>query len=439
MAHSTASTDAHRSSRTARGLRPLRVLPGHLPDLRAVGQRGRLAARADRADRRGLERDAPMSDEMVTHFDRCLGCMACVTACPSGVRYDRLIERVRPQVERHHARSRPSRALRRLLFETLPHPKRLRALAPLMIAGAQARRRQAPRDGSGSWPRSRRRPACASCAVASCPSTPRPSASSAAGWALLLGCVQRVFYADVHRATIAYARGRGVRGVRARSCPSAAGRSRCTPARRRPRSRGPRRRSPRSTRSGELDHIVTNAAGCGSAMKEYGELLGTPDAAAVRRARVRRLRAARRRSSRGRPAGRCRCRSSTTTPATCPRPAGAQPAARDAAAIPGLELLENPVEPGGLLRLGRRLQPAPARGRRRPRRAQGPATCSTPAPRRSPPATRAARPSSTCHLRELGRPLPIYHPIELIWRSIAAASADRAAAGRWRQRGRHRG
>src|SRR5205807_8022734 len=42
------------------------------------------------------------SAEMVTHFDRCLGCMACVTACPSGVRYDRLIERVRPQVERHH-------------------------------------------------------------------------------------------------------------------------------------------------------------------------------------------------------------------------------------------------------------------------------------------------------------------------------------------------
>ncbi|MGZ4173944.1 MAG: (Fe-S)-binding protein, partial [Solirubrobacteraceae bacterium] len=62
----------------------------------------------------------PLSDEMVSHFDSCLGCMACVTACPSGVRYDRLIERVRPQVERHHQRSASERALRRLLFETLP-------------------------------------------------------------------------------------------------------------------------------------------------------------------------------------------------------------------------------------------------------------------------------------------------------------------------------
>jgi glycolate oxidase iron-sulfur subunit len=70
----------------------------------------------------GLKPDAELSPEMVTHFDRCLGCMACVSACPSGVRYDRLIERVRPQVERHWERPRAERALRRLLYETLPHP-----------------------------------------------------------------------------------------------------------------------------------------------------------------------------------------------------------------------------------------------------------------------------------------------------------------------------
>jgi glycolate oxidase iron-sulfur subunit len=64
----------------------------------------------------GLNRDEPLSDAMVTHFDRCLGCMACVTSCPSGVRYDRLIERVRPQVERHHRRTPAERALRRVLF-----------------------------------------------------------------------------------------------------------------------------------------------------------------------------------------------------------------------------------------------------------------------------------------------------------------------------------
>src|SRR4051794_18383773 len=66
---------------------------------------------------------AELTDEMVGHFDTCLGCMACVTACPSGVRYDRLIERTRPQIERNHERSAADRALRLLLFETLPHPK----------------------------------------------------------------------------------------------------------------------------------------------------------------------------------------------------------------------------------------------------------------------------------------------------------------------------
>ena len=70
----------------------------------------------------------PLTATTVLHFDRCLGCMACVTACPSGVQYDRLIERVRPQVERHHKRSSAERALRRLLFATLPHPTRLRRI-----------------------------------------------------------------------------------------------------------------------------------------------------------------------------------------------------------------------------------------------------------------------------------------------------------------------
>src|ERR1041385_8162737 len=53
----------------------------------------------------GHEPDTEITEAMVTHFDRCLGCMACVTACPSGVQYDKLIERVRPQIERHGART----------------------------------------------------------------------------------------------------------------------------------------------------------------------------------------------------------------------------------------------------------------------------------------------------------------------------------------------
>ncbi len=62
------------------------------------------------------------------HFDSCLGCFACVTACPSGVRYDELIEATRPQLNAPELRSPAQRAFRRLLFTLLPYPQRLRAL-----------------------------------------------------------------------------------------------------------------------------------------------------------------------------------------------------------------------------------------------------------------------------------------------------------------------
>src|SRR5206468_3834088 len=83
--------------------------------------------------RAGLE-GGELSGEVIEHFDRCLGCMACVTACPSGVRYDRLIEATRPQVERATERSPAERRFRRLVFELFPHPARLRALAPALAA-----------------------------------------------------------------------------------------------------------------------------------------------------------------------------------------------------------------------------------------------------------------------------------------------------------------
>src|SRR6476659_7136710 len=81
----------------------------------------------------GLEGE-PMSDSMVSHWDACLGCMACVTACPSGVQYDTLIEQTRAQVERNHDRTRKDKALRGLIFSLFPYPKRLRLLrGPLRV------------------------------------------------------------------------------------------------------------------------------------------------------------------------------------------------------------------------------------------------------------------------------------------------------------------
>src|SRR5262245_49003437 len=65
----------------------------------------------------------------VRHIDACLGCMSCVTACPSGVQYDRLIESTRPAVEAHANRTLIDRLYRRLIFALFPHPHRLRPLA----------------------------------------------------------------------------------------------------------------------------------------------------------------------------------------------------------------------------------------------------------------------------------------------------------------------
>ena len=75
-----------------------------------------------------LELDATVAK----HFDSCLGCLACVTACPSGVRYDQLIEATRPKLNAPELRTPAQRAFRRLLFSLLPYPNRLRAvLTPL--------------------------------------------------------------------------------------------------------------------------------------------------------------------------------------------------------------------------------------------------------------------------------------------------------------------
>jgi glycolate oxidase iron-sulfur subunit len=75
-----------------------------------------------------LELDATTA----SHFDSCLGCFACVSACPSGVRYDVLIEATRPKLNAPELRTPTQRAFRQLLFALLPYPGRLRAaLAPL--------------------------------------------------------------------------------------------------------------------------------------------------------------------------------------------------------------------------------------------------------------------------------------------------------------------
>ena len=83
-----------------------------------------------------VEGRATLSPSFVKHFDACLGCMACVTACPSGVQYGPLIERTRAQIQRKYRRPAGDRLFRAFLFKLLPYPGRLRvAMALLIVIG----------------------------------------------------------------------------------------------------------------------------------------------------------------------------------------------------------------------------------------------------------------------------------------------------------------
>ena len=361
-----------------------------------------------------------LSDEMVTHFDRCLGCMACVTACPSGVRYDRLIERVRPQVERHHTRPPAERALRRLLFETLPHPKRLRALVPMLALGRKLGAERLPDRLSILMKVAPGTPVRAARAAA-IPERIAPVGPPRGRVGLLLGCVQRVFYADVHRATIRTLVAEGFE-VFAPEQPDCCGALQFHSGEEEPAILRARETIAAFDRLGPLDKIVVNAAGCGSAMKEYGDLLDTPAARAFadRVCDVSELLAEVEPRA---PRGPVPLRVVYHDACHLGHAQGVRAQPRELLrGIPELELLENPVEPAvccGSAGVYNLLQPEAAAelGARKARN-----LIDTGAD-----AIAAGNPGCAAqldlHLRELGHPLPIHHPIELLSRSISAAQA----------------
>src|SRR5262249_41041262 len=82
-----------------------------------------------------LDGTATLSSTVVEHFDRCLGCMACVSSCPSGVEYDRLIEVTRATIEHEFRRTRTDGLARSLLFALLPYPGRMRIALRLARLG----------------------------------------------------------------------------------------------------------------------------------------------------------------------------------------------------------------------------------------------------------------------------------------------------------------
>ena len=372
----------------------------------------------------GLDAATQLSDEMVTHFDRCLGCMACVTACPSGVRYDRLIERVRPQVERHHRRRSGERMLRKLLFATLPHPRRLRALAPMLAPARSLGAGNLP-GGLGALARVAPRVPARKAFRFRLPARTAAVGPQRGRVGLLLGCVQRVFYPEVQIATIRALAAEGFE-VLAPAAPGCCGALEFHAGEEgRAISRAQETISAFSLLG--VDYLVTTAAGCGSAMKEYGDLLDTSEAHAF--------------------AGRVRDVTELlgSVEPTAPRgPLPMRVVYHDAChlghaqgvreqprqllrAIPELELLEVGVErelccgSAGIYNL---IQPEAG--------AELGARKSIHLIDTGAEAIAAANPGCAAqldfHLRRLGHPLPIHHPIELLWRSIRAAGSNGATS-----------
>jgi glycolate oxidase iron-sulfur subunit len=239
---------------------------------------------------RGLEEGKlPWNSTVVAHFDRCLGCMACVTACPSGVRYDVLIEETRAKIEARFRRPAPDRSNRSLIFALFPYPERLKVIAgALKLYSKSGLRRLVHASGLLSLLPDRFRELEALAPSGNgAPPIDLPEHTPAAGprrgaVALVAGCVQRVFFPAVNAATVRAlaAEGFEVRVPRSQGCCGALS----VHAGRDEEGRDFARKLIASFEGENVDAILVNAAGCGSTLKEYGRLLGDDPAWAPRAA-----------------------------------------------------------------------------------------------------------------------------------------------------------
>jgi glycolate oxidase iron-sulfur subunit len=211
-----------------------------------------------------LEGDLPMHDAL-PHVDRCLGCLACVTACPSGVKYGELLVPFRAQAEAGgHGRTLLDRLRRGALLRTLESPPMFRL---------SARLGQVVRHAADLVPASLR----AMLALLPDhlpPAEPLPAMVSARGprrarVALLAGCVQQVLDPAINHATLRVLAANGVEVVvpRGQACCGALALHAGEERRAQTRAWALMNAFP-----ADVDAIVTNAAGCGSAMKEYGDV-----------------------------------------------------------------------------------------------------------------------------------------------------------------------
>ena len=276
----------------------------HCPTYRLWGQeadspRGRIR-QMELVDQGKLE----LGDSFVEHIDRCLDCRACETACPSGVEYGRLIETARAQIEQHYKRPLASRLARDFVYRRLlPYPSRIataarflkfyqrsglaalaRATGALRLLGLQDRERLLPRIDSEFF-------------FTELGKTFPAHGTRRARVALFAGCVAQVTFSELNRATIRVLQANGCEVVvpEGQVCCGAL-----------PNHAGVRDVARDLARKNfgvfpvdEFDAIVTNAAGCGSTLKEYAHLFAPEDPAYAQAAKFTTKDARRYRVSRG--------------------------------------------------------------------------------------------------------------------------------------------
>lgn len=225
------------------------------------------------------EGEAPLSPASAQHFDSCLGCLACVTICPSGVQYDQLIAATRPQVERNHSRSLGDRLFRKLIFALFPYPERLRVLLlPLMLY----QKLGIPQLVRATGLLKRLSPRLAAMETLLPEVTVQsfqdnlPTIVPAQGEkryrvGMILGCVQRLFFSDVNEATARVLSANGCEVVipKSQGCCAALPQHQGQEAQ----AQDLARQMIDSFENTDVDAIIINAAGCGHTLKEYGHML----------------------------------------------------------------------------------------------------------------------------------------------------------------------
>jgi glycolate oxidase iron-sulfur subunit len=219
---------------------------------------------------------ATINPQWVGHFDTCLGCMACMTACPSGVDYAKLIEATRAQIERKHVRGFGEKLFRKLIFGLFTRPDRLHALRwPLLLyqrSGFQKLLR-----GSGALKILPERLRALETLLPRLPKTERIAEVTPAQGkkrvrvGLLLGCVQREFFPNVNAATARVLSAEGCEVVAPEFQPCCG--ALMVHAGEEEAALQLARRTIDAFERANVDFVVTNAAGCGSNLRDYGHLL----------------------------------------------------------------------------------------------------------------------------------------------------------------------